>query len=195
MRRGIGLVLVVGGLVAAFALGRAQAQESPEEKMKAWMDLGKPGPEHAEMKKMVGEWECTVKSWMAPNTPPVVSKGKSTFKMANGGLMLRQDFQGNMGGMPFTGVGYTAFNKATGKYEATWMDSMASGILFLNGTVKEKNKLIEYKCIQYGPGGQKIQLRYELSMVDDDTQLFKMWSNDGRGEHQALEMTYKRVKE
>ena len=30
------------------------------------MELGKPGPEHAEFKKLAGEWTCDVKSWMAP---------------------------------------------------------------------------------------------------------------------------------
>ncbi|MHC4956016.1 MAG: DUF1579 family protein [Planctomycetota bacterium] len=196
MKRSLLVVAFVVALAGAFVLGRAQAQDEkkkdPMQDMAAWMDLGKPGPEHAEMKMMVGKWDCEVKSWHEPGKDPTVEKGTSTFSLDLGGLLLKQDYKGSMMGAPFTGVGYTAFNKATGKWEATWMDSMSSGILFMNGT--EKDDVITYTGHFFGPGGAKIQTRYTLSAVKDDKQLFTMWMDMGQGMNKSMEMTYTRAK-
>lgn len=193
MLRGIGLVLVVGGLAAAFALGRAQAQDEGGA-MDAWMDLGKPGPEHAEFKKLVGEWTASVKEWRMPGAEPTVSTAKSKYSMVMGDLILRQDYEGKMGEVPFQGVSYTAFNKGTGKYEALWMDSMSSGMMFMNGTETEKNKAFEYKGHFFGPGGVKVEMRSIMKRVDADTQTMEMYMNMGQGEMKSMEMTYTRVK-
>jgi len=199
MRQGIGIAVLVGALAASFTLGRASAED--EEKsggamadMAAWMELGKPGPEHEAFKKTAGEWTCDVKSWMAPGAEPILSKGKTKFAVALGGLMLKQDYEGSMGGMPFTGLGYSAFNKATGKYEAVWMDSMSSGIMFMNGTEKEKGKTWVYHGHFFGPGGVKIKSRSIMTHVSDDEQTMVMYMDSGAGEMKSMEMTYTRVK-
>ena len=196
MRRGIGIVLIVGAVAASFALGRVYAQEdggAAADMQKAWTELGKPGPEHAEFKKIAGDWTCVVKSWHGPGEP-TVSKAKTKFSVVLGGLILRQDYEGVMGDTPFTGLGFTAFNNGTGKYEAIWMDSGSTGIAFMNGTETEKNKVFEYKGHFFGPGGAKITSRSIMKRVDDDTQTMEMYMNMGQGEMKAMEITYKRVK-
>ena len=199
MRQGIGIAVLVGALAASFALGRAQAQDEKKRSggmpdMEASMELAKPGPEHAEFKKLAGEWTCEVKSWMAPGAEPTVEKGKTSYSTVLGGLILKQDYKGSMGGMPFTGIGYTAFNKATGKYEAVWMDSMSSGIMFMNGTEKEKGKTWEYRGHWFGPGGVKVNSRSVMTRVSDDKQTLVMYMDGGQGEKKSAEMTYTRVK-
>jgi hypothetical protein len=157
------------------------------------MALAKPGPEHAELKKMEGVWNCEVKSLHEPDAEPRVEKGKAKFKMTLGGLFLRQDYEGSMMGTPFTGVGYTAFNKATGKFEALWIDSMGSGMMCLTGV--EKDKVCTYHGHFFGPGGVKIPARYVLTKVNDDKQTLVMFMNMGQGEMKSMEMTYTRAKE
>jgi len=198
MKRGIGITVLVGALVAAFALGRAEAQDGgggdamQEAMKKAWMEIGTPGPEHAELKKMVGDWTVDVVSYHNPEKP-AKSKGKCTFKMALDGRYLEQHFSGTMDGTPFTGIGYTAFNKATGKYEATWMDSMSTGIMHLTGEMEDG--VCTYNGHFFGPGGAKIKARYEEEKPDADTMTFVMYMDAGMGEMKAMEMTYKRAKE
>jgi hypothetical protein len=192
MKRSLTVIVCMAALASAFVLGRAQAEEeAKQDPMAAWMELGKPGPEHAAMKEMVGQWNCAVKSWHGPGEP-TVEKGTSTFSMDLNGLMLKQDYSGTMSGIPFTGIGYTAFNKATKKYEALWMDSMSSGIMFLDGE-KGDNDVITYRGRFFGPGGVKVPCRYELTPVKDGKQVFTMWMDMGAGEQKSMEMTYSRA--
>jgi hypothetical protein len=200
MKRGIGIVLAIGALAASFALGRVQAQDdeengkkNPMEDPEAWMELGKPGPEHAALQKMVGKWTCEVKSWQSPDADPMTDKGTTTFSMELGGLFLKQDYQGTMGGMPFKGIGYNGFDKATGKYEALWMDSMGSGIMRMTGTETEKGKVWNYKGHFFGPGGARIETRSVLRQVSNDEQTMEMYMDFGSGEVKSMEMTYKRA--
>ena len=93
MKREIWFVVVVGALVGAFAMGKASGQDEGEEKgggdpMAAWMEIGKPGPEHEHMKKAVGSWTCEVKSWSEPGAEPTVSKATTTFSMSLDGRYL-----------------------------------------------------------------------------------------------------------
>ncbi|MHC4937501.1 MAG: DUF1579 family protein [Planctomycetota bacterium] len=194
MRSGIGLALLVGALAAAFALGRAQAQEDDAAKkmMEAWAELGKPGPEQAALKKLAGDWTAHTKEFM-PDGTAKESKTKSKFTMVLGDLILRQDYSGEMNGTPFTGLGYTGFDKGSGRYQSVWMDSMSSGMMCSIGT-KQEDGSIEYKGHFFGPGGAKIPTRVVLKYPDDDTQQMEFYMDMGTGEMKSVEITYKRVK-
>ena len=133
-----------------------------------------------------------MKEWQDPNGEPEVSKSKATFKMTLGGLILEQHDEGSMMGHKFTGRGFNAFNKATGKYEAIWMDSMSSGIMKMVG--EKKDGVIEYKGHFFGPGGAKIECRYEMSKINEDKHLFVMYMDMGMGMNKSMEMTYNRAK-
>ena len=66
------------------------------------------GHEHAEFKRVAGDWTCVAKAWHQPGAEPKVDKGTTSFKPVLGGLILRQDYKGTMAGTPFTGLGFTA---------------------------------------------------------------------------------------
>jgi hypothetical protein len=131
---------------------------------------------------------------MEPGAEPVIDQGKCTFSMVLGDRILKQDFEAAMGGMPFTGLGFTAFNKATKKYEAIWMDSMSTGIFFMTGEPKPDGATWEYAGSWYGPGGKEIKTRTIMRKVSDDEQVMEMYNDMGEGEMKSMEMTYKRVK-
>ncbi|MHC4409853.1 MAG: DUF1579 family protein [Planctomycetota bacterium] len=197
MQRAVGLTLIIGALAASFALGRVYAQEAGGADMeamhKAWMELGKPGPEHAEFAKMAGDWSVAVKEFK-PDGTTKVSKATTKFSMVLGGLIQRQDYKGEMGGTPFNSIGMTAFNKGTKKYESIWMDSMSSGMMWMNGNKIDDGKTVEYKGHFFGPGGAKMKTRTNLTPEGDDKISFVMWMDMGQGEVKSLEMVYTRVK-
>jgi hypothetical protein len=199
MKRGM-LVLSVAGLVlCAFALGRAGAQEGPDEKkaadeMAAWMELAKTGPEHAALQKTVGTWTVECKAWMAPGAEPTVSKGKAVFSSVLGGRFVRQEFEGSVMGQTFRGLGYNGYNNATKEYEGTWCDDMGTGIMFSKGVETEPGKVWTYKGSFFGPGGAEYKSRMVLTMVSDDQQHLEMFNDDGRGETKCMEMVYTRSK-
>jgi len=102
---------------------------SNAEMMKAWMAYSMPGPGQAKLATRAGKWDVAVTHWMAPGTPPQTSQGTSTFEMKYGGRYLFQNYYGDWDGNPFEGFGISAYNNKTGKYQFTWLDSLATGLM------------------------------------------------------------------
>jgi len=197
MKKTIGTILVVGAIVTAFALGKAQAQEAGgdmESMMKAWKDLGTPGPQHAELKKMVGEWTAHMERTDPMTGQAIKEEGKCKYSMILNGLILRQDFEGVMDGQKFKGVGFMAFNKGSGKYESIWMDDMSSGIMYSAGDAPEKGKPVTFAGHWFGPDAAKVDQKTVMTNVDDDTHTLKMQMNMGGNALPPMTITYKRVK-
>lgn len=72
-----------------------------QEAMEVYHKLATPGPEHALLTRLAGTWDATMKSWMDPAQPPMVSTGSSEQQMVLGGRFLRQEYTGEMmGGAP-----------------------------------------------------------------------------------------------
>ena len=78
--------------------------------MDAMMKAGEPGDAHKKLEGLVGTWDTKVSFWMMPGTDPMASAGVSTNQWVMGGRYLEQRFKGDMGGMPFEGVGYTGYH-------------------------------------------------------------------------------------
>ncbi len=201
MLRGLGMALVAGALALSFTLGRVSAQDGGgadndadnEAVKKAWAELGKPGPEHAELKKMVGAWTTAAKETQMDGSIKETT-GKTTYSMVMNDLILRQDYDGEAGGVPFKGVGYVAFNKGSGKYESVWMDTMSTGMAWMNGESIEKGKGWEYKGHWFGPGGMKVNARLVLKLQGDDKQTMEYYMDMGQGEMKSVEIVYTRQK-
>ena len=107
--------LVTVSLVAFAA--PAAAEEAP-----------KPGPEFDVLKKMVGNWDLTMKFG------GMESKGTVVYKMEVGGLWLSSDLQSDLFGQKFYGKGLDSYDAAKKKYVGVWVDSMTTTPLFMEGT-------------------------------------------------------------
>lgn len=145
----IGLLLSAGALaVAAVAVAARPPQDRGRSggddaaapgidhaALQAQMvEMNKPGPEQADMKKMVGTWLVAVKTWQDPDASPDNSQGTSTIEMANDRQLL-EHFTGvipDMGG-PYEGWGILAFDNATKEYQHVWRDTMKAGLMWSTG--------------------------------------------------------------
>ena len=76
----------------------------------------RPGARRAQ--EMVGTWDTTMKIEGGE------SKGTCVYKMDVGGLWLASTFEGDIGGMKFSGRGYDSYDPAKKKYVGVWLDSM-----------------------------------------------------------------------
>jgi hypothetical protein len=193
MKRGIVTMLFVGGLLGAFALGRAGAQEGPTDPMAAWAELAKTGPQHAQLKECVGTWNCESTCWCEPGKEPTKEKGTVTFSMVLGDRFLRQDVNGSMMGQPFQGIGYLGFDNGSKKYQSVWMDSMGTCMVLLTGTEIERG-VQELKGSFAGPGGMEMKMRIIQRHVDADKMTMEMYCDMGMGEMKSMEQTYTRAK-
>jgi hypothetical protein len=146
--------------------GPASAQDQPPM----------PGPtaEHELLKKDVGTWDAEVKVWPMPDAEPMVSKGTEKDELL-GGMWLVSRFDGDMGGMPFTGIGTFGYDPDEKKYVGTWVDSMSPHLMTVKGDYDPATKTMttigEGRDLQTGQmTTSKMVSRY----LDDNTRTFEM---------------------
>lgn len=149
----------------------------------------KPGPEHDRLKRMVGTWQATIK------LGDQESHGTMTYKMALGGLWLASEFEGEFGGMKFSGRGLDTYDPAKKKYVQVWADSMSTSPMLLEGTVDKEGKVLT--SVGEGPGINGPQTKYQntLEQKDDDTLIMTMGTLGQDGKSTVMfSITYKRKK-
>lgn len=189
-----------GGMEVSSPDARAEEKKAPAgptpEEMAAWEKAMTPGEPHRRMAGREGTWDTAGKFWMAPDQPPTESKGVAHFKMVLGGRFEMQEYSGDMMGTPFQGVGYAGYDNVKEKYFSTWMDTMNTGMMYLEGTADEKG-VITFRGTMPDPAtGNDCRVRMVLSDKDKDSFLFEMFVDDGkgRGEAKCMDLTYTRRK-
>ncbi len=123
-------------LVTPVLSQRGSEEMTPEEvaMMQAYLQAGVPGEQHEMLASQAGEYTTVSRSWADPAAPPVEEKGSATRTMILEGRVMLETFQSTMMGMPFIGQAMTGYDNVSGKYWATWNDSMSTGIMVMEGT-------------------------------------------------------------
>ena len=116
--------------------GSAAPPMTPEMQamMEAYQKAGTPGAEHRKLAAMAGDYDLTVKAWHAPDAPPTTDAGSATRKMILGDRVMVEEVSSQMMGQPYSGQGLHGFDNVTGKYWATWSDSMSTGLMVSEGS-------------------------------------------------------------
>lgn len=192
-------MFVSTGVFAAVLAVPAVAQEgempqmTPEQQaeMEAYMKAGALGPQHEMMADHVGTFDVAIKSWMDPAAPPMESKGVAIRTLHMDGRVMHEEFQGDMMGMPFTGLSRSGYDNVSGKWWSTWTDSMSTGIMVSEGECDE-----DFNCTYVGTyndpvKGAAVTNRYEAKWISPDEQHFAMYGagHDGN-EMKMMEMIY-----
>jgi hypothetical protein len=101
-----------------------------------------------------------------------------------------------MMGQPFTGMGYTGYDLYKKHYVATWMDSMGTAIMNTTGSADASGKKLTFTGSMDDPmSGKKMNVKEQVTIVDDDHQTFEMWMPDHAGKmFKTLEIQYTRKK-
>jgi hypothetical protein len=187
------LCLVV---TASFVMAKEKKQEGKMDQqamMELWKKLGTPGEPHKLFASLAGSWTTATKEWMEPGKPPAESTGTAEMKMLLGGRFLYQEYNGQMMGQPFSGIGIDAYDNLTKKYVTAWMDSMGTGIFMMEGTASADGRTITLKGSHPEPGGGRMSHRAIWKIVDNNTQTFDMYgTHQGGKEMKMMEITYTR---
>lgn len=171
-------------LRALFAANLAIVLTAPGAR--AQFEPPKPGPEHAYLKRMEGNWDTTMK--MAGQE----SKGTAVFKMDLGGLWLASTFDGSVMGQKFTGRGYDTYDAAKKKFVSIWLDSMSTTPMLMEGTYDEAKKTLTMIGDAPGMDGKMTKHKAVSTMPDDNTINFAMYMGDVK--EPAFTIVYKRKK-
>jgi len=186
------VLLIVASPV--MAKDKKQAKQMDQQAMmEAYMKLATPGEPHKLFTSLAGSWTTKTKEWMEPGKPPTESTGTADMKMLLDGRFLYQEYNAQMMGQPFSGIGIDAYDNMTKKYMTVWIDTMGTGIFMMDGTASADGKTITLKGSHPEPGGGKMTHRAVWKIVDNNTQTFDMYgTHHGGKELKVLEITYTR---
>jgi hypothetical protein len=180
-----------GLLVCAAVVGGEQfvrGQDAPP--------IPKPTPDHERLAKEVGSWDATVKSWMGgPGSEPSVSQGVEVVKLMPGGLWTKSEFDGKFGDSEFHGCGQTGYDTKKGKYVGTWVDTLSTEIMMMEGDYDAATRTMTMTSKGTQPSGKPYESKMTTKFEGDDTRVFtmSMKSDETKGEYvKMMEITYKK---
>lgn len=192
----LAVVLFCAMCIVSPALAKDKKGGKPMDKeamMELWKQLGTPGEPHKLFATLAGSWTTATKEWMEPGKPPMESAGVAEMKMLLDGRFLYQEFNGQMMGQPFNGIGIDAYDNMKKKYVTVWMDSMGTGIFIMEGTAGADGKTITLRGSHPEPGGGKMTHRAVWKIIDANNQIFDMYgAHHGGKEMKMLEIVYTR---
>ncbi len=183
-------------LIASPIIAKEKKHEKPmdpQQMMEIWKQAAVPGEPHKLFAGLAGTWTTTTKEWMEPGKPPTESTGTAELKMLLDGRFLYQEYNGEMMGQPYSGIGIDAYDNMTKKYTTAWMDSMGTGIFIMQGTAGADGRTITLKGSHPEPGGGQMSHRAVWKIIDHDNQTFDMYgTHHGGKEMKVMEIVYTR---
>ena len=185
-------------LCLSFAFAPAAlAQDEPDAAaMQKWMEYMTPGEGHAALKFKEGSWSGHVKMWMTPEAPPSESDATSETKFIMDGRYLVDHVNGSFDGMPFEGIGTTAYDNHLKKYLFSWIDNMGTGIMTGEGSYDAEKKAWTYHTQMVDPmTGKLVKARSVERILGPDNWVMESYAAgpDGK-EYKNMEITYTRKK-
>ena len=187
------LVLPLSLLAASPLAAQDPPKMSPEEAamMQAYQQAGTPGAPHAALAKMAGTYDLAIRSWNAPGAPPTEEKGTATRSMVLGGRVMVEQTQSTMMGQPFTGHGMHGYDNVSGKYWATWSDSMSTGLMVSEGDCDDKGSCVFTGGWNDPVTKKKVTARMTSRWTSPGVEVFEMYGpgQDGK-EMKMMEITY-----
>jgi len=189
-------VVAITLLVAAgAALAQDSAAPSGDQQaiMEAYQRAATPGPQHAILAAMAGEFTLTLKSFNEPGAEPEVSTGTATRKMVLGGRYLEETVQASVMGQPFEGRGLTGYDNVTRTWWGAWIDSMSTGIMITSGSWDEEAGVGSFEGEYNDPVTGELQSsRSVIRRLPNGDELMEMYMTTAFGEVKAMEILYQR---
>lgn len=140
-------------------------------------------PEHAFLKKFVGEWTSVTECQFGPEVPAMTMKGKMSSRMLGDFWVVSETDCGDaeMRMKAIQTIGYDAEKK---KYVGTWVDSAINHMWKYEGSVDSTGKILalEAEGPNFAAPGTtaKFQDSYEFKSDDEVIIRSKMQTEDGK---------------
>lgn len=157
--------------------------------------LPQPTPQHEEMAREAGTWDADVKMWPAPGAEPMMSKATETNTML-GKFWLLSEFQGDFGGMEYTGRGQFGYDPAAKKCVGTWIDTISPYIQKMEGNYDTQTHTLTMNTEGFDFQTNKVMKGKNVTTyIDNNTKKFEMFAPGPDGKmFKVMEIMYKRQK-
>ncbi len=156
--------LLAAFLFAALATPVVATAQGPTE----------PVAEHKMLAAGAGTWNAVLEM-MGADGKPTKSTGTSVVKVICGGLWVTDDFAATVQGGPFHGHGVTGYDIDKKKFVGTWVDSMTSSVMTMEGTCDKDGKVMTMKGMSVGPDGKPAEQTMVTTVKDANTRVFEMF--------------------
>lgn len=190
-------------LIALAALAVAEEKPATKDKappaseaemMKKWEAAATPGREHKALEALVGEWNITSKCWMAPDAPPVETKGTQKSRWILGGRFVQDEFEGEFLGKPMQGLGLSGYDNLKKKYTGLWIDTGGTAMFTSTGKASKDGKTLTFTGKMDDPmtGEKNKPLKYTIKIESKDRHVFEMFDLSGGKSVKMMEMVFTR---
>jgi hypothetical protein len=164
-------------LVPGLALAQGEEHAMPE--------MGPP-KQMKELTVMNGVYDVEMKYKMDPTAADwTTTNGLATVKMVLDGAAQQMDWQGEMMGQKFTGMGLTTYDREAKAWQNTWVDSMSGRITMASGEMADGKMVfsganmmqgmkIHTKQTSYNITEKGFDWKYEMSMDGGETYMTAM---------------------
>lgn len=196
-------VLVTGLMLAAVPVkaqddkGTLGGGADQEAMMKEWHKWTDPSAMHKHLEKLAGNWNVVMKLTMDPSAPPMESKGTCTNTLVIGGRWVRQEYKGEMMGMPYEGMGMVGYDNFRKEFVCNWTDNMTTAMLRLTGACNEQGTEFNLTGTMDEPmsGERDKKFRHVWKFSGMDAYSMEMFDNiPGKGEVKVMELALTRAK-
>jgi hypothetical protein len=192
-------VVAAGALIAGLALAADESSSQKmdpkmEEMMKKAEAAGTPGAAHKTLDALVGNWVAEVKSWMAPDAPPTVTKATAKSSWIMNGRFVQEEFNGEFMGKPFHGMSLMGYDNAKQRYDSMWIDDMHTSMFTSDGEAKDGGKVITFEGTYDCPmtGQKDMVMKQVIRIISPDKHVFEMYDPSKGDDAKTMEITYTR---
>ncbi len=166
-----GAALSVTLLVAGPALAQTDPQtknDSATQDTASRPSPSNPGPEHARLADLAGEYTRVVKFVGQPGAASAPSTGTAKISVILGGRFLLEKSKDTVFGRPVDGLRLYGYNNVTKQYEMARMYTMSTAMTMMTGTSTDGGKTIDFTGSTESPGTGRLPLHAHLERVSDD---------------------------
>jgi hypothetical protein len=156
-----------------------------------------PGEGQKRLAPMVGTFDVRIRTWATPSSTPVESTASMVSTWVLDGRYVQSMLVGQVGGAPFSGIGYIGYDNTASTYQTAWMDTGSTGIAWYTGNFDASGTSATMKGSVPNPLTRKpspVELR--LSIASNGDHLTELWGQQGRGGKltRLMELRYTRIK-
>jgi hypothetical protein len=143
---------------------------------------------------MIGTWNVETSMWEKPGATPQKGGGTAVNAWVLGGRFVREDIDGEFGGMKYQGIGFTGYDNYKKKYVGAWMDTMGTMMMTMTGTADPSGKVFTMtSTIDDIMAGKPATVQTVTRIVDPNKHVMEMFGPDPSGhEYKMLEIVYTR---
>jgi hypothetical protein len=166
-------------VTAALAVQDGQTQDAAFMPSPESLKAMAPGPHHAQLAKLAGDYDIELKWRMGPDQPWNTNAYEAHREMVMDGRQLQEVIEGEFMGQPFRGESIVGYDNVRGEYHSVWFDNMGTGMMYVTGTADDSGAVtFEGTCSD--PWTME-KNRWSKSVMSADGKLFDMYAKTPEG--------------